>query len=82
MVRKWFECGAVEKERRYSPGPREMGEGENPLRGGTFRGKSQAMFRGNGGARELMNEYSSECQRGQGLYGFEARSIEIKVKTT
>lgn len=29
MVRKWFEDGAVEKERRYSPGPREMeGMGE------------------------------------------------------
>lgn len=29
MIRKWFEGGAVEKERRYSPGPREMeGMGE------------------------------------------------------
>ncbi|MDY4043690.1 MAG: hypothetical protein SOY65_07780 [Marinifilaceae bacterium] len=65
MNRRWLGSDSkVEQLRRrgdIAPDRGEMGEGENPLRGRAFRGKSQAMFRGNGGARELMNGHSREC---------------------
>ena len=65
MNRRWLGSGSkVEQLRRrgdIAPGRGKWRGGENPLCGRAFRGKSQAMFRGNGGAQELMNGHSREC---------------------